>query len=90
MAHLFFVVASPYQGKILIVIVKLVGIFQIGRFKEESREYPTGTSVRKVLDELHIPDPLLGIVLINEIHAGVEDMLHDGDTLCLLPFIDGG
>jgi hypothetical protein len=43
-----------------------------------------------VVDELLIPDPLLGIVLINDIHAGVEDLLHDGDTLCLLPFIDGG
>jgi hypothetical protein len=29
-------------------------------------------------------------VLINEIRAGIEDMLHDGDTVCLLPFIDGG
>jgi hypothetical protein len=72
------------------VTVKLVGIFQIGRFKEAVCEYPTGTSVRKVVDELLIPDPLLGIVLINEIHAGVGDVLHDGDTLCLLPFIDGG
>jgi len=72
------------------VTVKLVGIFQIGRFKEAVCEYPTGTSVRKVVDELLIPDPLLGIVLINETHAAVGDVLHDGDTLCLLPFIDGG
>ena len=72
------------------VTVKLVGVFQIGRFKEAVCEYPAGTSVRKVVDELLIPDPLLGIVLINEIHAGIEDLLHEGDTLCLLPFIDGG
>ncbi len=72
------------------VTVKLVGIFQIGRFKETACEYPSGTSVRKVVDELLIPDPLLGIVLINGVHAGVEDLLHDGDALCLLPFIDGG
>jgi molybdopterin converting factor small subunit len=78
------------QGTAMNVTVKLVGIFQIGRFKEAVCEYPPGTSVRKVVDELLIPDPLLGIVLINEIHAGVEDLLQDGDTLCLLPFIDGG
>jgi hypothetical protein len=80
----------PAQGTSMNVTVKLVGIFQIGRFKEAVCEYPTGTSVRKVVDELLIPDPLLGIVLINELHAGVDDVLHEGDTLCLLPFIDGG
>ncbi len=72
------------------VTVKLVGIFRTGRFNEAVCEYPSGTSVRKVVDELLIPDPLLGIVLINGVHADVEDILHDGDALCLLPFIDGG
>ena len=72
------------------VTVKLVGIFRTGRFHEAVREYPSDTSVREVVDELRIPDPLLGIVLINEIHAGVEDVLNDGDTLCLLPLLDGG
>jgi molybdopterin converting factor small subunit len=70
--------------------IKLVGIFQSGRFKEAVREYPSATCVRVVVEDLQIPDPLLGIVLINEIHAGVEDVLNDGDTVCLLPFIDGG
>lgn len=72
------------------VAIKLVGIFQIGRFKEEAREYPPATRVRAVVDELRIPNPLLGIVLINDIHAGVEDELNDGDIVCLLPFLDGG
>lgn len=72
------------------VTIKLVGIFRTGRFNEVVREYPPSTCVREVVDELRIPDPLLGIVLINDIHAGVEDILNDGDTLCLLPFIDGG
>ena len=72
------------------VTIKLVGIFQIGRYKQVVREYPSGTCVREVVDELRIPDPLLGIVLINDIHAVVEDFLKDGDILCLLPLIDGG
>jgi molybdopterin synthase sulfur carrier subunit len=72
------------------VTIKLVGIFQISRFKEAVHEYPSGTRVRDLVDELRISGPLLGIVLINDIHACVEDLLNDGDTVCLLPFIDGG
>ncbi len=72
------------------VTVKLIGIFQTGRFKEAVCEYPADTCVRKVVDELLIPDPLLGIVLINDVHAGIDDLLHEGDTLCLMPLLDGG
>ncbi len=72
------------------VTIQLIGTFQIGRFKEAVREYPSGTCVREVINELRIPDPLLGVVLINGIHAGTVDILINGDTLCLLPFIDGG
>lgn len=72
------------------VTIKLVGIFQIGRFKEALREYPSGTRAQDVVDELGIPAPLLGIVLINDIHASAGDTLKNGDTLCLLPLIDGG
>ncbi len=72
------------------VTIKLVGPFRIDRFKQAVREYPSGTCVREIIDELRIPLHLLGIVLVNGIHAGVEDMLKDGDNVCLLPFIDGG
>lgn len=72
------------------VTIKLVGTFKAGRFKEMVREYPSGTCVREVVDDLRIPKPLLGIVLVNDIHAGAEDVLNDGDTLCLLPLLDGG
>ena len=72
------------------VIINLVGPFRIGRFKEAVREYSSGTCVSEIVNELSIPLRLLGIVLINNIHAGVEDVLKDGDTVCLLPFIDGG
>ncbi|MDO9069871.1 MAG: MoaD/ThiS family protein [Deltaproteobacteria bacterium] len=72
------------------VTIKLVGTFKIGRFNEAVREYHSGIRVREVVDELNIPDPLLGIVLINDVHAGIGDLLEDGDTLCLLPLIDGG
>lgn len=72
------------------ITLKLVGAFRVGRFKEDVREYPPSTCVREVVEDLRIPNPLLGAVLINDIHAGVDSMLHDGDRLCLLPFMDGG
>jgi hypothetical protein len=72
------------------ITIKLVGVFRVGRFKENVREYPSSTCVREVVEDLGIPNPLLGTVLLNDVHAGVESILHDGDKLCLLPFMDGG
>lgn len=72
------------------VTVQLIGTFQIGRFKEEVRQYPPGTPVQQLVEELQIPAPLLGVVLINGIHSHVGYLLGDGDTVCFLPFIDGG
>lgn len=72
------------------VTIKLVGTFRIGRFKEAVHEYPSATRVREIVDELRIPTPLLGIILVNDMHAGIEDVLHDGDTVSLLPLLDGG
>jgi molybdopterin converting factor small subunit len=78
------------MGIYMKVTIQLIGTFRIGRFEEVVREYPSATSVREIVDELRITYPLLGIVLINGAHAGIEDVLNDGDTVCLLPFIDGG
>lgn len=72
------------------VTIKLVGTFRTGRFKEATREYPPATPVLNLIEEFRIPASLLGTVLINDIHAGVDDYLNDGDTVTLLPFIDGG
>ena len=70
--------------------VKLVGLFQTGRFKQQSRVYPAGTSVQDVFDDLQLPQQHLGIVLINGLHASSEAMLTDGDHLALLPLLGGG
>ena len=72
------------------VTIKLHGVFRIGRCKEMTRDYPSTTKVRQVVDDLAIPERLLGIVLINGAHAGIEDLLRDGDVLSLLPLLDGG
>lgn len=70
--------------------VRLYGVFRIGRFREMARDYPPGTRVRQVVEELAIPDRLLGIVLINGEHAGIDERLQEGDVLSLLPLLDGG
>ena len=70
--------------------VRLYGVFRINRFKEQVREYPRSIRVQMIIDELEIPATLLGIVLINGIHANSEDVLNDGDSLMLLPLLEGG
>jgi len=72
------------------VKVHLFGIFRIDRLKEQEREYPPGTKVQEVIDDLLIPATLLGIILINGVHAAADDVLTDGDKLTLLPLLDGG
>jgi molybdopterin converting factor small subunit len=70
--------------------VILVGVFRIDRFKEEVRHYREGVTVREVVASLRLPEQLLGIVVINDVHAGTEDVLADGDVLALFPLLDGG
>jgi molybdopterin converting factor small subunit len=72
------------------VRIKLFGVFRIDRFKDEVRNYPVGISAREIVEDLRLPDHLLGIVVINDVHAGTEDVLQDGDTLSLFPLLDGG
>ena len=72
------------------VTLKLVGVFCIGRFKEERRSFPEMTTLRDIINDLGISLPLLGIILINGSHAGIDDQIREGDTITLLPLIDGG
>ncbi len=68
----------------------LYGAFRRQRFAEESRQLPPGTRVREVVESLELPDHLLGIILIDGVHAGLDDELQDGQVLSLLPMVDGG
>lgn len=70
--------------------IKLFGLFRTDRFHEEVRHYPCGTRVETVVRDLRLPEHLLGIVVINDKHARTDTLLYDGDTLSLLPLLDGG
>jgi molybdopterin synthase sulfur carrier subunit len=72
------------------ITVKLVGLFRIDRFKEELKEYSSGVRVVEVIDNLQLPKDVLGIILVNGVHAGEQDILKEGDTLSILPLLDGG
>ena len=74
----------------MLVTVKLHGIFRIDRFKEKKVEYPSGTKVMDVVEQLKLPCRLLGIVLVNDIHSTIDSQLKNGDILVLLPLLDGG
>ena len=70
--------------------ISLHGVFRIGRFKEQLCDYPVDSNVQNIIDALQIPVKLLGIILINGVHADAETILHEGDTLMLLPLLEGG
>ena len=72
------------------ITASLHGVFRINRFKLETLDYPDGSSAQKVIDDLQIPARLLGTILINRVHAKSTDVLHDGDTLMILPLLEGG
>lgn len=72
------------------VKVRLIGAFRTDRFKEEQAEYPVGTKIAEIVDQLQIPRRSLGTLLINGLHARIEDALSEGDTLALLPILGGG
>lgn len=72
------------------ICICLYGVFRRDRFNEAHRELPTATRVREVVASLALPDHLLGIILVNGVHAGLDDVLQEGDVLSLLPMVDGG
>jgi molybdopterin converting factor small subunit len=72
------------------VTVKLFANFRHGRFNIEVRQYPPGTTVGQIVEEIGIPKNELGILLVNSRHVALDRELHDGDTLALFPLVGGG
>lgn len=74
----------------MILTIKLYGVFRIDRFKEQQLEFVAGDCVEEVVDHLQLNRQLLGIILINDMHADINATLVDGDVLALLPILEGG
>ena len=71
------------------ITVKLYASFRIGRFSEQLREYPDDATTATIAKDLDIPPEYL-IMLRNGRHALPDDTVHDGDTVSLLPMLEGG
>ena len=72
------------------ITVKLFATFRVGRFKEELRDYPAGTTCGDVSADVGIGVGELGIVLVNGRHAPVGQALQEGDAVSLFPLVGGG
>lgn len=72
------------------VTVKLFASFQAGRFNLEIRDYPDQTQIGTVVRELNIPESEVGILLLNAVHAKMDQALADGDVLAIFPLVGGG
>jgi molybdopterin converting factor small subunit len=53
-------------------------------------EVDEGTTIKSLLDALHIPLELPKIVFLNGIHADLNTVLKEGDRLGLFPPLAGG
>lgn len=58
-----------------------------GRF---SLEVPPGSTVKNVLEKVHLSENYAGLVLINGRKARMPDRLHQGDTVTIFPVVAGG
>lgn len=72
------------------ITVKLFATFRLGRFDIEVRDYPAGTKVGQVVDELELSRDKLGILMVNSRHVDLERVLVDGETLAIFPLVGGG
>jgi molybdopterin converting factor small subunit len=77
-------------GKQITLTIKLYGVFRIDRFKEKQLEFAAGVCADEVVEQLQLNRQLLGIIMINDQHANINSTLADGDTLALLPLLEGG
>ncbi|HEY5674165.1 MAG TPA: MoaD/ThiS family protein [Malonomonas sp.] len=72
------------------ITVKLFATFRQGRFAIENRDYPAGTTVIDVVNDLELPIEKLGILMINSRHVDPDRVLAEGETLAIFPLVGGG
>ena len=70
--------------------VKLFAYFRDDRFVAEVQEYPDGTTVGEIVDQLEIDRDEIGITMINSRHCTFEDRATEDDILAIFPMVGGG
>jgi molybdopterin synthase sulfur carrier subunit len=72
------------------VQVRLYATFRNGRFNEQVRDYPAGTCIGKVLEELAIDESQVGTLFLDHKYAARDHTLHEGAKLGIFPLVGGG
>ena len=54
------------------------------------RDYPPGTTIKDVLDELKIEESLVGTLFVDFKYATSDQVLHEGANLGIFPVVGGG
>lgn len=72
------------------ITVKLFATLRVGRFAEETRDYPAGTRIADIILELGIEEKEIGMIMLNNRHAEPDHELGNGDSLALFPLVGGG
>ena len=70
--------------------VKLFATFRAGRFEVEQRNYPAGTTVANIVDELSIPKSEIGVLMVGGRHAELDHRPAPNDTVAIFPLLGGG
>lgn len=70
--------------------VKLFAMFRDNRFKSKECEYPKGTTVGEVVDDLSIARDEIGVLMVNSRHCSLDLVPEEGDQLAIFPVVGGG
>jgi molybdopterin synthase sulfur carrier subunit len=60
------------------------------RGNPNSLELPEGTTIKQLIERLHIPPDTPRIIFLNGVHSPLEAFLNDGDRLGMFPPLAGG
>jgi molybdopterin converting factor small subunit len=91
MYKIFVVIIKEKRKEIqLEVQVKLFATFREGRFSEQKKSFPEGSTISDVVKDLGIDEREVAIAMVNGDSSELDRELKDGDTLSLFPPIGAG
>jgi sulfur carrier protein ThiS len=57
---------------------------------EGAMEVPEGSTIRGLLQSLHVPIDSVKLIFLNGVHAGGDEVLKEGDRVGVFPPVAGG
>lgn len=80
-------VTRVMNAKVKFIVAGLLSKYTQGK---REIEIQGGVTVKEALDELGIPSPMVGVVLVNGVQVAKDHFLEGGETVKLVPLIGGG